>query len=104
MIKKPTTNPTNISLFYEELTGQVQKMISPDSCKEVYLGVLRVIARNLRKDGYCLLPNFGEIYLVQKKPQDNHKHPITKQNIPLPGRVDVEFKPFTRIKDYFNTK
>lgn len=102
MLKKNVQNKTNISLFYQELEGQVQKMVSPETCREVYMGILRVIAKNLRKDGYCLLPEFGEMYLVGKKPQVNHKHPTTGQNIPLPGRTDLEFKPFPRIKEYFN--
>lgn len=104
MIKLSTTSPKNIALFYEELSGQVQKMVSPETCKEVYLGILRVIAKNLRKDGYCLLPEFGEMYLKEKPAQLNHKHPTTGQNIPLPARKEVEFKPVSRVKDYFNFK
>ena len=71
-----------------------------DVIKRVFYGMVRTITRELRDKQIVKLPDFGEFVLVIHKSR-KYKTTKTHENIILPPKPTVKFRPDWKVKQYF---
>jgi len=74
--------------------------VNPELVRDVYMALVRVVVRNLRKSKFIRLPGFVDAYLVWTAGKVV-KNPKVSQDILLPDHFQLRFAPAKRLKEYF---
>ena len=83
--------------FFELLSDECN-YVGPDVVKENYLALVRVLTKELRKNGIVRLPLLGDIALVKQKP---HMGLVGKFQTVISGAYSLKFYAARTWKAYF---
>lgn len=83
---------------WQKISGK-SNYIDPEVVKKVYYGLVKAIVADLRNNGKCWLPDWGEFRLIQRTPRivKNPKYGDTYMDAITVVRFDPDYK----LKDYF---
>ena len=86
--------------FFRLLSEQ-NNYVDPKTCNDFYMGLVRLIADELRKNKFIWLPAIGEYALVQQKSRFGW---VGKERIVISGMEILKFYPDMKLRKYFNKR
>lgn len=86
--------------FFRLLSEQ-NNYVDPKTCNDFYMGLVRLIADELRKNKFVWLPAIGECALVKQK---NRLGWAGKTRITIDGREILKIYPDRKLREYFNKR
>ena len=75
--------------------------MDPKSAEDFYMGLVRLIADELRKNKFIWLPAIGECALVRQR---NRLGWAGKERVIMDGREILKIYPDAKLRKYFNQR